>query len=363
MTLDYTDLLTVPALLYGAFMAGRNTLYDLFPALSQPVEIPVICVGNLTTGGTGKTPMVAFLTDYFHKHDLKVAILSRGYGRKENKKPRVITKDSTIDHLAARQLGDEALMLHQQIPDAALVLDGNRIRGAQTAIKQLAPDLALMDDGFQHRRLRRNFNLLMIDSQRLFGNHRLLPAGPLREPLSALKRVDAVILNKFDQRHPNFYSEAAEILNYISPKKVFCSSYHFRRFSAADGRCTLNLSEIKNLGPLCACSGLANNDYFFAQLRSLGLQLEETTSFTDHYNYRSTDLKHLMNMSGSRPLITTAKDAVKLKALTGKKEKALLQHLWIAEIGLKIDNESAFLKLFETFLKPQNQLANRPAHP
>ena len=361
--LNKTNLLTAPSLLYGAFMAGRNTLYDLFPALSQPVEIPVICVGNLTTGGTGKTPMVAFLADYFHQHDLTIAILSRGYGRKENKQPRIITKDSTIDHLAAPQLGDEALMLHQQIPAATLVLDSDRIRGAQTAIKQFAPDLLLMDDGFQHRRLRRNFNLLMIDSQRLFGNHHLLPAGSLREPLSALKRADAVVLNKFDQRHPHFYSEAAEILNYISPKKVFCSSYHFHRFTAADGRSTLNLSEIKNLGPLCACSGLANNDYFFAQLRSLGLQLEETAPFNDHYNYRNTDLKRLMNMSKARPLITTAKDAVKFKALAGEKEKALLQHLWVAEIGLKIENESAFLKLFETFLEPQNRLADKPARP
>ena len=340
--LNYNNLLTAPALLYGAFMAGRNTLYDLFPALSQAVEIPVICVGNLTTGGTGKTPMVAYLADYFHKHDLTVAILSRGYGRKKKQVPKLITKASTIDNLAARELGDEALMLHQQIPDAALVLDGNRVRGAQTAIKQLAPDLILMDDGFQHRRLRRNFNLVMIDSQKLFGNRRLLPAGPLREPLSSLKRADAVVLNKFDQCHPHFYSEAAEILNHISPQKIFSSSYHFRRFTAAYDNSSLSLSEVKKLGPLCACSGLANNDYFFAQLRSLGLQLEETTPFTDHYNYHNSDLKRLMNRIKTRPLITTAKDAVKIKALAGEKEKGLIKQLWIAEIGLKIANESGF---------------------
>ena len=349
--LNYSNLLTAPALLYGAVMAGRNTLYDLFPALSQPVEIPVICVGNLTTGGTGKTPMVAYLSHYFHKHDLTVAILSRGYGREKEQDPKLITKASTIENQATRELGDEALMLHQQIPDAALVLDSDRVRGAQTAINQLAPDLLLMDDGFQHRRLRRNFNLVMIDSQKLFGNHRLLPAGPLREPLSALKRADAVVLNKFDQRQPHFYSETAEILSHISPSKVFCSSYHFRRFSAANGSRALSLSEVKKLGPLCACSGLANNDYFFAQLRSRGLQLEETASFTDHHNYRSTDLKRLMTMSGSRPLITTAKDAVKIKALAKKQELDLLQQLWIAEIALKIDNENTFLKLFEPFIR------------
>ncbi len=344
-------------------MAGRNALYDLFPALSQSVDIPVICVGNLTTGGTGKTPMVAYLADYFHKHDLKVAILSRGYGRKNKQDPKLITKASSTNSLVARELGDEALMLHQQVLDAVMVLDGDRIRGAQAVIKQFSPDLLLMDDGFQHRRLRRNFNLLMIDSQRLFGNRQLLPAGSLREPLNALKRADAVIFNKFDQHHPHFYSEAAEVLNHISKDRVFCSSYHLHRFRAADDKTSLGLNEFKKLGPLCACSGLANNDYFFAQLRSRGLQLEDTASFNDHYDYCDSDLKRLMSMSGTRPLITTAKDAVKLKALAEKKEAALLEQLWIAEIGLKIDRESTFLELFEPFVRPRNRLKNKPARP
>ena len=342
-------------------MAGRNALYDLIPALSKSVEIPIICVGNLTTGGTGKTPMVAYLAEYFHKHDLNVAILSRGYGRKEKKTSRLITKTTAIDNSTAATLGDEILMLHQQIPEAALVLDGDRIRGAQTANQRLAPDLILMDDGFQHRRLRRNLNLLMIDSQRLFGNRRLLPAGSLREPLKALKRADIVVLNKFDHRHPRFYSEAAEILNYISPQKLFYSSYYFRQFTAADNSRSLNLDEIKDLGPLCACSGLANNNYFFAQLRSLGLQLEEVASFRDHYDYSENDLKKLIGMSQSRPMITTAKDAVKLKILAAEKAPAFLKQLWIAEIGLKINHEENFLKIFEPFIGSPNHI--KPAHP
>ncbi|MCK5539506.1 MAG: tetraacyldisaccharide 4'-kinase [Deltaproteobacteria bacterium] len=344
-------------------MAGRNALYDLIPALSQAVEIPIICVGNLTTGGTGKTPMVAYLANYFHKHGLKIAILSRGYGRKNRQNPKLITKASSINSLAVRELGDEALMLHQQVPDAVLVLDGNRIRGAQAAIKQFSPDLLLMDDGFQHRRLRRNLNLLMIDSQKLFGNHQLLPSGSLREPLNSLKRADAVIFNKFDQHHPHFYGEAAEVLNHISKDRVFCSSYHLHRFRTADDKTSLSLNEFKKLGPLCACSGLANNDYFFAQLRSRGLQLEDTASFNDHYDYCDSDLKHLMSMSGTRPLITTAKDAVKLIALAEKKEAALLEQLWIAEIGLKIDRESTFLELLKPFVRPQNRPTINPARP
>ncbi len=344
-------------------MAGRNTLYDLFTGLSQAVPAPVICVGNLTTGGTGKTPMVAYLADYFQEQGLKVAILSRGYGRKESKKSLLITKDSPINHLTTPLIGDEALMLHQQIPDAVLVLDGDRIRGAKTALKQFAPDLILMDDGFQHRRLRRNFNLIMIDSQKLFGNRQLLPGGPLRESLKALKRADAVILNKFDQRHPQFYQEAGKILNHISPARIFCSSYNFNQFTAADGRDSLSLDEIKKLRPLCACSGLANNDYFFAQLRKFGLEIEKTASFSDHHNYNKTDLKRLLSLSSSRPLITTAKDAVKLKALAETHKSPLLQQLWVAEIGLKIEQNEKFLNLFAAFIDPEIRAASKPARP
>ncbi|MBN2810201.1 MAG: tetraacyldisaccharide 4'-kinase [Deltaproteobacteria bacterium] len=356
-------LLTAPAILYGLFMAGRSTLYELIPGLSRKVEIPVICVGNLTTGGTGKTPMVAYLADYFRKQGLQVAILSRGYGRRLSKQPLILPPHSPSRHLSTRELGDEALMLHQQRPEAALVLDGDRVRGAETAIKQLGPDLILMDDGLQHRRLRRNFNLVMIDSQKLFGNRRLLPAGSLRESLTAIRRADAVVLNKFDQHHPQFYREAAEILNHISPARLFCARYNFRHFAAAAGNAIRDSAAMKKLGPFCAFSGLANNQYFFAQLRALGLHPEETISFSDHHHYQAGDLKDLLKRSASLTLVTTAKDAVKLKALTGREENPLRQRLWVAEIGLKIDNEDRFSALFKPFLTPsgrQNLKAARP---
>ena len=350
-------------MLYGGFMAGRNALYELIPSLSQAVAIPVICVGNLSTGGTGKTPMVAYLAQHFHMSGLKVAILSRGYGRKDSRTPQVITPNSPLDYLPAQEIGDEALMLHQQIPNATLVLDGDRIRGANTALKKLKADLILMDDGFQHRRLRRNFNLLMVDSQRLFGNRHLLPAGPLRESLKSLKRADAVVLNKFDLRHPHFYMEAAELLNHIPPSKVFCSSYQFHQFKAANDNRKLSLSALKSMGPLCAFSGLANNDYFFAQLRGAGLELEDSRSFNDHHNYCANDIKTLMNMSAGRPLITTAKDAVKLKDLAMNSDEKILQQLWIAEIGLKIENENNFLQLFAPFVNPEDRSTLKPARP
>ncbi|MBN2705080.1 MAG: tetraacyldisaccharide 4'-kinase [Deltaproteobacteria bacterium] len=343
----------IPTLIYRSLMAGRNLLYDLLPALSQAVDIPVICVGNLSTGGTGKTPMTAYLADYFQAQGLNIAILSRGYGRKAARRPQLVNAATKITPELAAELGDEALMLRQQLPSIPLVLDGNRVRGARRAGKELSPDLILLDDGFQHRRLRRNFNLLMIDSQKLFGNRRLLPAGPLRETLQALRRADAIVFNKFDQRQQHFYKEAAEVCNYISARRIFSAAYHFTHFTAGDGR-RRSLLEMQELGPFCACSGLANNDYFFVQLRAHGLLVEETRSFADHHDYRAGDLRELIKLCRDRPLLTTAKDAVKLSRLA-RTQKAKIQ-LWVAEIALIPDREKDFLDLFAAFVGPEAPL-------
>ncbi|NPA24511.1 MAG: tetraacyldisaccharide 4'-kinase, partial [Deltaproteobacteria bacterium] len=227
--------LAIPAAIYGSAIAGRNLLYDLRPGLSHRLPVPVICIGNLTTGGTGKTPMTAFLARYFSRQGLHPAIISRGYGRKQAKETRWLGPENPPDDKSPELYGDEALMLHQQLPQIPIVLDGDRIRAARTAIRIFGSDLILMDDGFQHRRLHRDFNLVMIDSQRMFGNRRLLPAGPLREPMSALERADAVIFNKFDARHPRFLAEAAPVFSRVPARRIFCARYSVRNFT-----CPLN---------------------------------------------------------------------------------------------------------------------------
>ena len=343
-------LLRIAALFYQIIIAGRNFAYDLLPGLSKAVDLPIICVGNITTGGTGKTPMAAFLAGYFQSIGLRVAILSRGYGRQDKNSQQVITDNSKKEVLSAEKIGDEALMLHQQLSDVTLVLDADRVRGAKTIYREDQADIILMDDGFQHRRLRRNFNLIMIDSQRLFANRQLLPAGPLREPLSSLKRADVVIFNKFDQRHPRFYSQTAEILNHVAPHKLFCASYRYNKFTSLTGCATKNLTEMQALGPFCAVSGLANNDYFFTQLKASGLKLENSRSFKDHHIYTDRDFTDLKTICRGRALLTTAKDADKLKTLISEKDKSFLQQIWVAEIELKIEDEARFLKLLTKFL-------------
>jgi tetraacyldisaccharide 4'-kinase len=337
-------LLKIPALLYTVIMTVRNLAYDLLPGLSHRVALPIICVGNLTTGGTGKTPMVAYLTRYFQTQGLRAAVLSRGYGRKDRKTQKVITPDSKLNTLNPAEIGDEALMLCRQLDDITLVLDADRVRGAETIHRENLADIIILDDGFQHRRLRRDFNIVMIDSQRVFGSRSLLPAGPLREPLSGLRRADAVIFNKFDQCHPEFYAQTAAVINHTSSRKLFRAAYQYREFRPIDGDRSLTLAEMRKLNPFAAVSGLANDDYFIKQLTAAGLDIEKSLSFKDHHVYTDKDIVNIKNICRDLNLITSAKDADKLKAVIGEAEE-FRHRIWIAEIELKLEDENRFFAL------------------
>ncbi len=340
-------------------MGCRNLAYDLLPGLSKAVALPIICVGNISSGGTGKTPMTAYLARHCQSLNLRVAILSRGYGRKNEKKQIIITSATDIESLTPEIIGDEALMLRRQLPGITLVLDADRVRGATAVVENDLADIILMDDGFQHRRLRRNFNLIMIDSQQIFGNGRTLPAGPLRESISSLKRADAIIFNKFDQRRQKFYALAAPVLNHRPPRRLFCAAYRYQKFTRLADKQELSLNEIKTKGPFCAVAGLANNDYFFNQLEDAGLKLAETMPFEDHHVYTGKDLINLKKTSRERPLITSAKDADKLRLATGAgiADKNFLMNMWVAEIDLKIDNEAKLRALLNDITCGKNRVA------
>ncbi|MEM0927420.1 MAG: tetraacyldisaccharide 4'-kinase, partial [Planctomycetota bacterium] len=157
----------------------RNRSFDRGTNVSR-VDVPVISVGNLTTGGTGKTPVVAFLAKWFRDRGVRVAIVSRGYGRGDADE------------------NDEALELHQRLPDVPHLQDPDRVQSARIAIEELGTQLILMDDGFQHRRLDRDLDIVLIDATCPFGHGYLLPRGLLREPTSSLARADAVLLTRSD---------------------------------------------------------------------------------------------------------------------------------------------------------------------
>jgi tetraacyldisaccharide 4'-kinase len=355
------------AALYALAVGGRNLYYDLWPRAATKAPIPVVCVGNLTTGGTGKTPMTAWLADFFCNQGLRPAILSRGYGRKNPKASLLLPPGPRPAAIRPEECGDEALVLKELQPDIPLLLDGDRVRGAKNALRHFQPDLLLLDDGFQHRRLEHDFNLIMVDGRRMFGNRKLLPAGPLREPLTALERADAVIINKSDQLHPRFAEQAAGLLPRVAAERIFFAAYRIvgfrglRRFqvprnsrtTAAKRTAAPNSPTLASLQErrLVAIAGLGNNDYFFAQLEALGLRLKARFAFGDHHRYTLSDLERLQPKTPDTLLLTTAKDYVKLARLaadTGKRD--FLERLLATEIEIEIREQDRLLELFQPLL-------------
>ena len=333
---------------YHLAVSVRNFLYDFKLLSTSTASVPVICVGNLTVGGTGKTPMVSWLADYFSHQGKKVAIITRGYKRSGSQKPLLLLPDSK-SHYKAGELGDEAAMLHARHPQAALVLDADRSRGAQTICSSWQPDIIIMDDGFQHRRLQRTVNIVMIDSQRLFGNGLLLPSGPLREPITALQRADLVIFNKFDAHHSSFAKKSRKVLNHISPARLFTAHYQIHSLhNLKDPSRPVAGNQLHGKKTM-AFAGIANPGYFFQQLEQQGIPLLRTLSFTDHMNYNKKSLQKISReAAGCQLIITTAKDAVKIAEIPEINQ--LLPEVLVADITIAIASQDRFIDLLESRL-------------
>lgn len=338
------QILARPAeIIYRTGSGIRNLLYDFCPGLSGGPEIPLICVGNLTTGGTGKTPMVMLLARHFLAQGKRVGILSRGYGRRQPTRPVEVA--AGIDLNDPQLLGDEAAMIKNELPAVILVLDRDRRRGA-ARLEKLGANIIIMDDGFQHRRLRRSFNLVMIDSQRIFGNRHLLPVGRLRESLSALQRAQAVVFNKFDLARSDFATQAAVVFAQLPASRIFHSSYIFNRLCSLSGSQSDPASLIQANRRLAAFAGLANNDYFFSQLEKNGFSLSARLSLADHYRYQTGDIARLQELAGEQGcLLTTMKDAAKLRQL--ELPDKLKASIYVLTVELRLARLDDLLALIE----------------
>ncbi|MEY3746950.1 MAG: hypothetical protein RL194_409 [Pseudomonadota bacterium] len=268
---------------------GRRLFYFLGLARSLRLPVPVIVVGNISVGGTGKTPLVIWLVDQLKQAGFSPGIISRGYGG-SNRAPVAVEADST-----AQSAGDEPLLLARRT-GCPVWIGADRTAAAQ-ALMQAAPqcDLIISDDGLQHYRLQRDIELAVIDADRGFGNGRLLPAGPLREPVSRLSKVDAVIYNGKQSDGIGFGMrlQANLFRNLRSPQKTIgAETLRGRR--------------------LFAVAGIGNPQRFFKQLREMGLIIE-AHAFADHYAFGPSDFA----FAGDNVLLMTEKDAVKCSAFAG----------------------------------------------
>lgn len=261
------------------FLSGAS------PSYRAPV--PVIVVGNITVGGTGKTPMILWLIDYCRKQGLKVGVVSRGYGAKPPQFPWYVTADQSADHA-----GDEPLLIVQRT-GVPLMIDPDRSRAVQALLASEALDLILCDDGMQHYRLARDLELVLIDAARDLGNRRCLPAGPLREPVERLQEVDAVLRNGAG------IDSSAGFAFHLEPTA-------FINLRSGEQRGLDGFSEYEHVH---AVAGIGNPWRFFKTLVALKLS-PKLHPFADHAQYT----RERLTFMPSQPLIMTEKDAVKCRA-------------------------------------------------
>jgi tetraacyldisaccharide 4'-kinase len=295
-------LLTPFSWLFGAGVAARSALYDA--GLLRPVRVEglhVISVGNLTVGGSGKTPVVRFLAEGLRARGLSVAILSRGYGRNGTAPLRVEPFHTAAD------VGDEPLLLSRTLPDVPVYVGADRVVLARRA-RDAGAQVALLDDGFQHRRLARDVDLLVVDALSPLGNGRLLPAGPLREPAAAARRATAVWLRcaSPDAPVPSPFAHLPVLRARHVPWDVLDAAGASLPLGCLSGRRVL------------AFAGLARPSGFLSSLRALGAEVVSTRLFQDHHAFRPEELRVLAAEAaslGATP-VTTEKDRVRLDAAT-----------------------------------------------
>lgn len=317
--------------LYSAVTRTRVSLYQRGTFRTTKLDRPVISVGNMTVGGTGKTPLVEWVAKTLAGAGKKVCILTRGYGRQHPQR-QVIVSDGQAILATPAEAGDEPYLLASNLLGlAAVICNADRISAARDAIEVFGAECFVLDDGFQHLRLARDLNIVTVDATDPWGGGQLLPYGRLREPLSGLRRADCVVLTRCDQA-TNVDPLLNEIRSFIGFNPVFQSTMKPRRSPHPDG-------------PIAAFCAVGNPNSFFEQLRNSGYEVVVEKAFRDHHAYTQKDIDNLIDAAtraGAQSLITTAKDAVKLRAL-----KFSLPYS-VFEVEIAVKDEELFKNLLLT---------------
>ncbi len=301
---------------YGGAAAARRSFYRKRILKGKRLPCPVISVGNLTVGGTGKTPMVAYLARLIQDLGYHPAILSRGYGGQAQKHGGVVS-DGTSRFMTAEAAGDEPFMLAEQLEAVPVLVGSNRFRSGILAIRQYHSEILLLDDGFQHLTLERDLDVVLFDSRHPIGNGHLLPRGTLREPVSALSMADGFVFTRCDPgsgssaKMPRFFGRQAKW-----GKPVFFSAHFPVTYHSTEGRlkgCDPHHVEGKRG---VAFSGIARNDDFQRSLRSLGCDIASFFGFPDHHPYTHKELAAIWSegqRKGAAFVATTEKDHARIR--------------------------------------------------
>lgn len=337
--IKYLRLLLFPfSILYGIVVFVRNKLYDARIFQSEGFDIPVICVGNLVVGGSGKSPVTEYLVRLFPDH--KIAILSRGYGRKTQ---GFILADESA---TAEKIGDEPMQFYRKFPEITVAVCEDRVKGVQLLKEQ--HDLIILDDAFQHRAIRPGFSILLFEFEKLLNPQFLLPAGNLRETFSGYKRTQSILITKT----PEGISPAQEkkcMGKFEQPWKdqtVFSTLEYQQLVPLISGE-KRSCSTISGKTAVFLLTGIANPKPLFLHLNQYSRDIRHH-DYPDHYRFKEKDILELISAFESDPseekiIITTEKDA---QRLLGDTLKELLLNLPIfylpIQIGIRAKDKTTF---------------------
>ncbi|MGY8954912.1 MAG: tetraacyldisaccharide 4'-kinase [Flavobacteriales bacterium] len=323
--------------IYGSITAMRNLLFDYGIFKSQSYTIPIICIGNLSVGGTGKTPHTQYLLDLL-KNNYKVAVLSRGYGRKNSNLQFVeITSN-------AFEVGDEPLQLKQNNPECLVVVEKNRNKGVKKILNDFPEtEVILLDDGYQHRWIKAGFNILITPFSSPYYKDYLMPVGKLRESKKGVSRANAVIFSKTPENtNPTLKKGMLERLHLFAHQEAYFSGIEYHRF-----KCINNNTELEENNPysITLVSGIANTNPLIKYLEEKGHSINHL-KYSDHHNYSSNDIETILaeynaDKSTKKLILTTEKDATKLKQFLPHFKDV---NFYYIPIEIKIEQSEKFKK-------------------
>ena len=304
-------VLKIISFCYGAAVAARNWLYDKRLMKSHKPNAPVISIGNITTGGTGKTPLVIWLCGYLNEHNLNCAILTRGYKSERGR------------------LTDEPAILAKSCPNAKVIVDSDRCKGAQKALTTPDTKVLVMDDGFQHRRLRRDLDIIAVDATCPFGFGKLLPAGLLREHLIGLKRAHVAVITHYEQAEPTRTWDVVEHIKKINPNIVIAKAMHETPHAVMMKGVQLSIEQLKEKKIFAFC-GIGNPNAFLNNLEKLGLDVVGHKIYNDHHEYTAENISDIYEEAkylDADIVLSTEKDWVKTALLVAQKDDIVFAYL------------------------------------
>ena len=305
--------------IYAHFLRQRRARFA--DNVTRVAGCKIVSVGNITTGGTGKTPTVQWIARCLQERSVRVAIVCRGYGGAMSKVGAVVSDGERV-LVTTKEAGDEAILHARALPQVPVVIGRDRVAAVRRAVEQFAPEVTILDDGFQYWSLARDFDLVLLDARRPFGNGFLLPRGRLREEPQTLQRADALLLTRCDAANESELKATTEAVRAHTNAPIYHSQHaptSLRNESQIDDRDDINrvldMSQLRDC-KVAALSAIADNAGFIRSLQNLGADIVAKCARRDHHAWRENEVRSFVvqaQAKGAQCVVTTEKDAVKLQ--------------------------------------------------